>query len=55
MDIEIKLGYDSPKEVLALFSEYMEMLIAGDSTFKKYLEILESRGTVLFDSRLDCL
>ena len=23
MDIEIKLGYDSPKEVLALFSEYM--------------------------------
>ena len=39
MDIDIKLGYDSPKEVLSLFSEYMEMLIAGDSTFKKYLEI----------------
>ena len=35
MDIEIKLGYDSPKKVLAIFSEYMEMLIAGDSTFKK--------------------
>lgn len=39
MNIEVLSAYDHPEEVRQLFSEYTEMLIQGDSTFKKYLEI----------------
>lgn len=39
MSLELLHAYDHPEEVAALFSEYTDMLIAGDPTFKKYLEI----------------
>ncbi len=39
MNIKIVPAYDYPKEVGALFSEYTDMLIAGDSSFQKYLAI----------------
>lgn len=39
MDVRLILAYDRPQEVGMLFSEYTEMLIAGDETFRKYLEI----------------
>lgn len=39
MNIEIVPAYDRREEIQALFSEYTDMLIAGDSTFKKYLDI----------------
>ena len=39
MSIKIVPAYDYPKEVGALFSEYTDMLIAGDSSFQKYLAI----------------
>lgn len=39
IDIEFKLAYNQPQEVSELFSEYTKMLINGDPTFKKYLDI----------------
>ena len=39
MSIELKQAYDYKEEVKALFSEYTDMLIEGDSSFKEYLEI----------------
>ncbi len=39
MLIELTSAYDYPQEVKQLFSEYTEMLIQGDSTFREYLEI----------------
>lgn len=39
MALEIVLGYDRAEEVLGLFSEYMDMLLAGDPTFAEYLQI----------------
>ena len=39
VNIELKLAYDYKKEVEELFSEYTKMLIDGDETFKKYLEL----------------
>lgn len=39
MSIELKLAYDHKEEVRLLFSEYTDMLIEGDSSFKEYLEI----------------
>lgn len=35
MNIELKLAYACKNEVKALFSEYTDMLIAGDSSFRK--------------------
>ena len=39
MSIEIVHGYDHPQEIGILFSEYTNMLIENDSSFKKYLDI----------------
>lgn len=39
MTIKILPGYDRPKEVGTLFAEYTEMLLKGDPSFGKYLEI----------------
>ena len=39
MDIKIMPAYDFPQEVAALFSEYTNMLIEGDASFQKYLDI----------------
>lgn len=39
MELNIILGYDFPEEIKILFSEYTEMLIAGDSPIQKYLDI----------------
>lgn len=39
MNINIVPGYDYPQEIKALFSEYTDMLIAGDPSFKEYLDI----------------
>lgn len=39
MDIKIIPAYDHPQEIKALFSEYTDMLVAGDSSFKQYLDI----------------
>lgn len=38
-NIRIIPAYDHPLETAALFSEYTDMLIAGDSSFQKYLDI----------------
>ncbi len=37
--LKIIPAYDHPQEVVALFSEYTNMLIAGDRSFQKYLDI----------------
>ena len=39
MSISIVPAYDHPQEVGRLFSEYTNMLTAGDSSFQKYLDI----------------
>ena len=39
MNTKIMLAYDFPQEVASLFSEYTNMLIEGDASFQKYLEI----------------
>ncbi len=39
MDLAIKPAYNFTEEIHILFSEYTKMLIAGDSSFQKYLEI----------------
>ena len=39
MSIELKPAYTYKDEVRALFSEYTDMLIEGDNSFKEYLEI----------------
>lgn len=39
MEIKIVPAYDHAEEVRALFSEYTDMLIAGDPRFKEYLDI----------------
>lgn len=39
MQVTILPAYDYPRQVAELFSEYTDMLIAGDSTFKQYLEL----------------
>lgn len=39
MSIELKLAYDYKEEVKTLFSEYTDMLINGDGSFKEYLAI----------------
>ncbi len=39
MDIKIIPAYDYPQEVGVLFSEYTNMLIEGDSSFRKYLDM----------------
>lgn len=39
MDIKTIYAYDHPAEIRKLFSEYTEMLIKGDSSFKEYLDI----------------
>lgn len=38
-DLEIIPAYDHPEEVRALFSEYTDMLLAGEPAFQKYLDI----------------
>lgn len=39
MSINIVPAYENPEEVGILFSEYTDMLIAGDSLFQRYLDI----------------
>lgn len=39
MELKIMPAYDFPNEIRILFTEYTEMLIAGDSSFQKYLEL----------------
>lgn len=39
MEIKIIPAYNFLKEINILFSEYTQMLIEGDSSFQKYLEI----------------
>ena len=39
MSVKILLAYDFSQEIKLLFSEYTDMLIEGDPSFKKYLEI----------------
>ena len=38
-DLQIVPAYDRPREVKALFSEYTDLLIAGDPLFQQYLDI----------------
>ncbi len=38
-DLEIVPAYAHPKDVAALFSEYTDMLIAGNGAFQQYLDI----------------
>ena len=39
MNIEIVLAYEHTQEINALFSEYTNMLITNDSSFRNYLDI----------------
>lgn len=39
MDVKIVYGYELKDEIKALFTEYTDFLVSGDSEFKKYLEI----------------
>ncbi len=39
MHVKIIPAYNYPQEICELFSEYTNMLIAGDNSFQKYLEI----------------
>lgn len=39
MNVKIVPAYQYPQQVGILFSEYTDMLISGDSSFKKYLDI----------------
>jgi len=39
MGIEIIPAYDQPQEIGKLFAEYTDMLIAGDPSFRNYLDI----------------
>lgn len=39
MNIEIIPAYNHPQEIGALFTEYTDMLIAGDRTVRDYLDI----------------
>ena len=39
MELELKLAYNLKDEIGKLFSEYTNMLLKEDSTFKKYLDI----------------
>lgn len=39
MELKIVPAYSFPKEIRILFSEYTKMLIEGDSSFQKYLEL----------------
>ena len=39
MSVKILLAYDFPEEIKLLFSEYTDILIKGDPSFKEYLEI----------------
>ncbi|WP_405351529.1 GNAT family N-acetyltransferase [Fusobacterium animalis] len=39
MSVKILLAYDFPEEIKLLFSEYTDILIEGDPSFKEYLEI----------------
>lgn len=39
MDIQIIPAYDRQQELSVLFSEYTDMLIAGDSSFQAHLDI----------------
>ena len=38
MELEIKEGYEYNEEIKELFTEYANLVIAGDNTFKEYLE-----------------
>ena len=38
MELEIKEGYEFKNEIKELFTEYVEIVIEGDNTFKEYLE-----------------
>lgn len=39
MRVELKLAYNFKDEIGELFTEYTDMLLEGDPTFKKYLDI----------------
>lgn len=49
MDIQLIPAYDHPEETGILFTEYTNMLIAGDHMFQKYLAIQH------YDEELACL
>ena len=37
--LELTLGYDRPDIILPLFTEYTDMLVEGDPSFRGYLDI----------------
>lgn len=39
MGLEIKEGYEFKNELKELFTEYADLVVEGDSTFKEYLEL----------------
>lgn len=39
MEVKIIPAYHYPQEIRSLFSEYTNMLTAGDSSFQKYLDV----------------
>ncbi len=47
MEITIVPACDFPQEIGELFSEYTDMLIAGDSLFQEYLELQQYEEEIL--------
>lgn len=39
MEVKIVPAYDRPQEVGALFGEYTDLLLAGDCSFQRYLDL----------------
>ena len=55
MSTKILPAYRFPKEVAALFSEYTNMLIEGDASFQKYLEIQNYDAAYCDDQLAGCI
>ena len=47
MSLALRNGCEAPDEVGALFSEYTELLIAGDPAFQAYLELQNYAGELV--------
>ena len=47
MSLALRNGCEAPDEVGVLFSEYTELLIAGDPAFQAYLELQNYAGELV--------
>ena len=47
--VEIEYAYQEPEEIRSLFREYTDLLLAGDPSFRQYLDIQH------YDDEISCL